>query len=147
MKKLFLFAVSFLLLLPLAKAENIIQLTGGNYIFAEEGKLVFNIDPEVFLNRNWRYDASKKDGFKKDENGEYKKPAGEYFYRVNYYLDCIGHCTARETKDFSTEAEAIAFAQEATENFYKRKNANEKPEKEWQCISKYVLRDKASHAT
>ena len=59
MKKLFLFAVSFLLLLPLAKAENIIQLTGGNYIFAEEGKLVFNIDPEVFLNRNWRYDASK----------------------------------------------------------------------------------------
>ena len=45
--------------LPFAKAENIIQLTGGNYIFAEEGKLVFNIDPEVFLNRNWRYDASK----------------------------------------------------------------------------------------
>ena len=59
MKKLFLFAVAFLLLLPLAKAENIIQLTGGNYIFAEEGKLVFNIDPDVFLNRNWRYDASK----------------------------------------------------------------------------------------
>ena len=59
MKKLFLFAVSLLLLLPFAKAENIIQLTGGNYIFAEEGKLVFNIDPEVFLNRNWRYDASK----------------------------------------------------------------------------------------
>jgi hypothetical protein len=59
MKKLFLFAVSLLLLLPLAKAENIIQLTGGNYIYAEEGKLVFNIDPEVFLNRNWRYDASK----------------------------------------------------------------------------------------
>lgn len=288
MKKLFLFAVSLLLLLPLAKAENIIQLTGGNYIFAEEGKLVFNIDPEVFLNRNWRYDASKggattlfyqkmdfktrhsndfhaydmaaarkyyedlhyaksngqngygfyklvytkehlnkrhirrvvwpvvwagvvrvggivianvvprivtkcltnlncsstlaasgivggalcamnfgsdghflghmialpkgicseaeKDGFKKDENGEYKKPAGEYFYRVNYYLDCIGHCTARETKDFSTEEEAIAFAQEATENFYKRKNANEKPKKEWQCISKYVLRDKQGNA-
>lgn len=283
MKKLFLFAVSLLLLLPLAKAENIIQLTGGNYIFAEEGKLVFNIDPEVFLNRNWRYDASKggattlfyqkmdfktrhsndfhaydmaaarkyyedlhyaksngqngygfyklvyteahlnqrhirrvvwpviwagvvrvggivianvvprivtkcltnlncsstlaasgivgsalcsfhysgmeilnlppgicseaeKDGFKKDENGEYKKPAGEYFYRVNYYLDCIGHCTARETKDFSTEAEAIAFAQEATENFYKRKNANEKPKKEWQCTSKYVLRDKHGNA-
>ena len=278
MKKLFLFVVSLLLLLPLAKAENIIQLTGGNYIFAEEGKLVFNIDPEVFLNRNWRYDASKggattlfyqkmdfktrhsndfhaydmaaarkyyedyhyaksngqngygfyklvytkehlnkrhirrvvwpviwagvvrvggivianvvprvvvkcvtnltcrsalgvtaahicilklgeyvglpkgicseaeKDGFKKDENGEYKKPAGEYFYRVNYYLDCIGHCTARETKDFSTEAEAIAFAQEATENFYKRKNANEKPKKEWQCTSKYVLRDKHGNA-
>lgn len=59
MKKLFLFAVAFLLLLPLVKAENIIQLTGGNYIFAEEGKLVFNIDPDVFLNRNWRYDASK----------------------------------------------------------------------------------------
>ena len=278
MKKLFLFAVSLLLLLPLAKAENIIQLTGGNYIFAEEGKLVFNIDPDVFLNRNWRYDESKggattlfyqkmdfktrhsndfhaydmaaarkyyedyhyaksngqngygfyklvytkehlnkrhirrvvwpviwagvvrvggiilenvvprvvvkcvtnltcrsalgvtaahicilklgeyvglpkgicseaeKDGFKKDENGEYKKPAGEYFYRVNYYLDCIGHCTARETKDFSTEEEAIAFAQEATENFYKRKNANEKPEKEWQCTSKYVLRDKEGNA-
>ena len=288
MKKLFLFAVSFLLLLPLAKAENIIQLTGGNYIFAEEGKLVFNIDPEVFLNRNWRYDASKggattlfyqkmdfktrhsndfhaydmaaarkyyedlhyaksngrngygfyklvyteahlnqrhirrvfwpviwagvvrvggivianvvprivtkcltnlkcsstlaasgivggalcamnfgsdghflghmialpkgicseaeKDGFKKDENGEYKKPAGEYFYRVNYYLDCIGHCTARETKDFSTEEEAIAFAQEATENFYKRKNDRQKSEKEWQCTSKYVLRDKQGNA-
>lgn len=288
MKKLFLFAVAFLLLLPLAKAENIIQLTGGNYIFAEEGKLVFNIDPEVFLNRNWRYDASKggattlfyqkmdfktrhsndfhaydmaaarkyyedlhyaksngrngygfyklvyteahlnqrhirrvfwpviwagvvrvggivianvvprivtkcltnlkcsstlaasgivggalcamnfgsdghflghmialpkgicseaeKDGFKKDENGEYKKPAGEYFYRVNYYLDCIGHCTARETKDFSTEEEAIAFAQEATENFYKRKNDRQKPEKEWQCTSKYVLRDKQGNA-
>lgn len=278
MKKLFLFAISLLLLLPLAKAENIIQLTGGNYIFAEEGKLVFNIDPEVFLNRNWRYDASKggattlfyqkmdfktrhsndfhaydmaaarkyyedlhyaksngrngygfyklvyteahlnqrhirrvfwpvvwagvvrvggivianvvprfvtkcltslncrtaagviaahicifkfgeyvglppgicseaeKDGFKKDENGEYKKPAGEYFYRVNYYLDCIGHCTARETKDFSTEAEAIAFAQEATENFYKRKNDRQKPEKEWQCTSKYVLRDKQGNA-
>lgn len=59
MKKIFLFAVSLLLLLPLAKAENIIQLTGGNYIYAEEGKLVFNIDPDVFLNRNWRYDASK----------------------------------------------------------------------------------------
>lgn len=59
MKKIFLFAISLLLLLPLAKAENIIQLTGGNYIYAEEGKLVFNIDPDVFLNRNWRYDASK----------------------------------------------------------------------------------------
>ena len=278
MKKLFLFAVFFLLLLPLAKAENIIQLTGGNYIFAEEGKLVFNIDPEVFLNRNWRYDASKggattlfyqkmdfktrhsndfhaydmaaarkyyedyhyaksngqngygfyklvytkehlnkrhirrvvwpavwagvvrvggivlenviprvvvkcftnitcrtasgvtaahicflklgeyvglpkgicseaeKDGFKKDENGEYKKPAGEYFYRVNYYLDCNGHCTPSETKDFSTEEEAIAFAQEAVENVYKRINAKEKPQKEWQCTSKYVLRDKEGNA-
>ena len=283
MKKLFLFAVSLLLLLPLAKAENIIQLTGGNYIYAEEGKLVFNIDPDVFLNRNWRYEASKggattlfyqkmdfktrhsndfhaydmaaarkyyedyhyaksngrngygfyklvyteahlnqrhirrvvwpvvwagvvrvggivianvvprivtkcltnlncfsklaasgivggaicsfhyggmkilnlppgicseaeKEGFKKDENGEYKKPAGEYFYRVNYYLDCTGHCAAREIKDFSTEEEAIAFAQEATENFYKRKNAKEKPKKEWQCTSKYVLRDKKGNA-
>ena len=257
MKKLFLFAVSLLLLLPLAKAENIIQLTGGNYIFAEEGKLVFNIDPDVFLNRNWRYDESKggattlfyqkmdfktrhsndfhaydmaaarkyyedyhyaksngqngygfyklvytkehlnkrhirrvfwpviwagvvrvggivianvvprfvtkcltnlncraflgssaivgsalcsfhysgmkifnlppgicseaeKDGFKKDENGEYKKPAGEYFYRVeNNLVDCIGDCTARETKDFPTNAHALELAMHATKNFNK----------------------------
>ena len=47
-----------LILLPLwAAAENVVQLTGGNYIFAEDGKLIFNIEHSAFENRNWTYSA------------------------------------------------------------------------------------------
>lgn len=47
-----------LLLFPLwAAAQNIVQFTGGNYIFAEDGKLIFNIEYSDFESRNWVYDA------------------------------------------------------------------------------------------
>ncbi len=37
------------------KAENIMQFTGGNYIFAENGRLIFNLDPSVLEAREWHY--------------------------------------------------------------------------------------------
>jgi hypothetical protein len=40
------------------KAENIIQFTGGNYIFVEDGRLIFNLEPSVLEAREWRYNES-----------------------------------------------------------------------------------------
>lgn len=37
---------------------NVSQQTGGNYIYAENGKLTFNFEQSMFQNRNWKYDAS-----------------------------------------------------------------------------------------
>lgn len=34
------------------------QQTGGNYIYAENGKLTFNLEPSVFENRTWQYNSS-----------------------------------------------------------------------------------------
>lgn len=38
------------------QAENVVQFTGGNYIFAENGKLIFNLEQSLFENRAWKYD-------------------------------------------------------------------------------------------
>lgn len=44
-----------MLLVINVKAENIMQFTGGNYIFAENGRLIFNLDPSVLEAREWHY--------------------------------------------------------------------------------------------
>ncbi|PIT27528.1 hypothetical protein BGI37_03415 [Snodgrassella alvi] len=41
-----------------AKAENIMQFTGGNYIFAENGRLIFNLEPSVLEAREWHYNQN-----------------------------------------------------------------------------------------
>ena len=41
-----------------AYAENVVQFTGGNYIFAENGRLTFNLEPDLFKNRNWKYNPA-----------------------------------------------------------------------------------------
>lgn len=41
-----------------AKAENKMQFTGGNYIFAENGRLIFNLDPSVLEAREWHYNQN-----------------------------------------------------------------------------------------
>ena len=57
-KYIFLLMSAIVLMLPkMTAAENIIQLTGGNYIFAEDGRLTFNIEHQNFINRNWVYNA------------------------------------------------------------------------------------------
>lgn len=57
MKKLLI----ILLILPfLAQAENIIQFRNGNYAYAENGKLTFNLEPNLFENRSWKYDEKTK---------------------------------------------------------------------------------------
>lgn len=35
---------------------NVSQQTGGNYIYAENGKLTFNLEPSLFENRTWKFD-------------------------------------------------------------------------------------------
>ncbi|QMT43112.1 virulence factor TspB C-terminal domain-related protein [Kingella oralis] len=52
-----LIALSFSILAINARAENIVQFTGGNYIYAENGRLTFNLNPSVIKNRNWQYNA------------------------------------------------------------------------------------------
>lgn len=37
---------------------NVSQQTGGNYIYAENGKLTFNFEQSMFQNRGWKYDSS-----------------------------------------------------------------------------------------
>lgn len=51
-----------MLLSFIVKAENLVQFTGGNYIFAENGRLIFNLDSSIFEGRTWKYD-SKTDAF------------------------------------------------------------------------------------
>ena len=41
-----------------AYAENVVQFTGGNYVFAENGRLTFNLEPDLFKNRNWKYNSA-----------------------------------------------------------------------------------------
>lgn len=36
-------------------SANVSQQTGGNYIFVENGKLTFNLEPSLFENRKWQY--------------------------------------------------------------------------------------------
>ena len=52
-----LIVLSLSILATNAKAENIVQFTGGNYIYAENGRLTFNLNPSIIKNRNWQYDA------------------------------------------------------------------------------------------
>lgn len=52
-----LIALSLSILAINARAENIVQFTGGNYIYAENGRLTFNLNPSILKNRNWQYDA------------------------------------------------------------------------------------------
>ncbi len=68
MKKYILFLIAFLNLSAYAAETNLIsntsstnvsQQTGGNYIYAENGKLTFNFEPSLFEGRTWQYDASK----------------------------------------------------------------------------------------
>lgn len=47
-----------MLLAIAVKAENIMQFTGGNYIFAENGRLIFNLDPSVLEAREWHYNQA-----------------------------------------------------------------------------------------
>lgn len=57
MKLIIQLCIILTLLLSLSSyAENIMQLTGGNYIYAENGKLIFNLEPSIFKNRNWQHD-------------------------------------------------------------------------------------------
>lgn len=48
----------FLFTIVPSVAQNIMQFTGGNYIYAEQDKLIFNINPRIFENRKWRYDPA-----------------------------------------------------------------------------------------
>lgn len=41
-----------------AYAENVVQFTGRNYVFAENGRLTFNLEPDLFKNRNWKYNPA-----------------------------------------------------------------------------------------
>ena len=41
-----------------AYAENVVQFTGGNSVFAENGRLTFNLEPDLFKNRNWKYNPA-----------------------------------------------------------------------------------------
>lgn len=57
MKKLFLLIA---LLLPLyAQAANYLGFGGGNYVYAEQGNLYFNLDKSAFDHRKWSYDGEK----------------------------------------------------------------------------------------
>lgn len=58
MKQLITLIVLSLSILAInARAENIVQFTGGNYIYAENGRLTFNLNPSIIKNRNWQYNA------------------------------------------------------------------------------------------
>ena len=57
MKKLFIILI---LLSPLyAQAVNYLGFGGGNYVYAEQGNLYFNLDANAFDNRKWSYDGEK----------------------------------------------------------------------------------------
>lgn len=40
-----------------ALAKNITQFTGGNYVYADNDTLIFNLEPDLFEARDWKYDA------------------------------------------------------------------------------------------
>ena len=57
MKKLLTLLI---LLAPLyAQAVNYLGFGGGNYVYAEQGNLYFNLDTYAFDNRKWSYDGEK----------------------------------------------------------------------------------------
>ena len=61
MRKIFFLLFTFLAFISGSlKAENYIQFTGGNYAFAENGKLTFNLEPSLFENRAWKYNEASK---------------------------------------------------------------------------------------
>lgn len=61
MRKIFFLLFTFLAFISGSlKAENYIQFTGGNYAFAENGKLTFNLEPSLFENRTWKYNETSK---------------------------------------------------------------------------------------
>ena len=41
-----------------ANAENVVQFTGGNYVFAENGRLTFNLELGLFKNRSWQFNPA-----------------------------------------------------------------------------------------
>lgn len=41
---------------PKQSSINVSQQTGGNYIYVENGKLTFNLEPSLFENRTWKFD-------------------------------------------------------------------------------------------
>lgn len=49
------FSIWFILFSSPVYAENVIQLTGGNYVYAENGQLTFNLDNTLFRKRKWQY--------------------------------------------------------------------------------------------
>ena len=54
---IYLIVLSLLVLATWARSENIVQFTGGDYIYAENGRLTFNLNPSIIKNRNWQYNA------------------------------------------------------------------------------------------
>lgn len=52
------FAISADIQIGSTTSGNVSQQTGGNYIYAENGKLTFNFEHSMFQNRSWKYDSS-----------------------------------------------------------------------------------------
>ena len=51
--------IAIILMLPtFSQAVNYLGFGGGNYVYAEQGNLYFNLDPYVFDNRAWTYDKT-----------------------------------------------------------------------------------------
>ena len=51
--------IAIILMLPtFSYAINYLGFGGGNYVYAEQGNLYFNLDPYVFDNRAWTYDKT-----------------------------------------------------------------------------------------
>ena len=51
--------IAIILMLPtFSHAINYLGFGGGNYVYAEQGNLYFNLDPYVFDNRAWTYDET-----------------------------------------------------------------------------------------
>ena len=52
--------IAIILMLPtFSHAINYLGFGGGNYVYAEQGNLYFNLDPYAFDNRSWTYDETK----------------------------------------------------------------------------------------
>lgn len=54
-----LLALLFTILIIPVYAQNLAQMTGGNYIYARNGQLTFNLEPGLFANRTWAFDNKK----------------------------------------------------------------------------------------
>ena len=51
--------IAIILMLPtFSHAINYLGFGGGNYVYAEQGNLYFNLEPNVFDNRAWTYDKN-----------------------------------------------------------------------------------------
>ena len=52
--------IAIILMLPtFSHAINYLGFGGGNYVYAEQGNLYFNLNEDVFNNRKWTYDETK----------------------------------------------------------------------------------------